>query len=318
MIVSTSVKVRVISGHNLLPCDLTGKSDPYCHLWSEKQIYKTHVIHNSLNPKWDESFVFSVDNPKDEHITLEMYDHDTFGSDDVMGGTYIPLHGLTMNVENIFTFPLSSQGEVTVGLTAIGFDTSGKSPQESVSIAISEGKQVDPTQIPVFRPPQDFRIADPKKFYSKQKCNHSCGSIQLFLDKPYYLGGEVVRGRVELIITTAVQADALKIKWSGREKTLIENTVTRDNRTVTEKYHGKKTFFKDTTVLVRIDGNVLVVGTHSFLFEYQLPNDLPGVYYEKYKEFDKDKIKGIIGSSFFLSFLTWHGYNLIKTNFMFQ
>jgi len=211
----------------------------------------------------------------------------------------IPLMGLTMNVEKVLSYPLSSQGTVTVGMTAISFDTSGLHPMQSAEVAMSEGKTIDPTQVPVFAPPQNFEIKDPAKFYEKQRYNHRCGWIQLFLNKPYYLAGEIIAGRVDLNLTTPVQANAVKIKWTGWEKTYIENTVhwtdaDGNSHTRVDVYKDDKTFFKADTLLVAINGGVMAPGMHSFAFQFQLPPGIPGIYFEKYKEFDGDKIKAAI------------------------
>jgi hypothetical protein len=48
----------------------------------------------------------------------------------------------------------------------------------------------------------------------------------LVLDKPYYLSGEIVTGRVDLDVYHTIDARAVLIKWKGFERTLIENTVT--------------------------------------------------------------------------------------------
>lgn len=48
--------------------------------------------------------------------------------------------------------------------------------------------------------------------------------VQLFLDKSYYLGGEVINGTVKLILNrpVACKRDGLIIKFTGYSKTYIE------------------------------------------------------------------------------------------------
>jgi len=141
----------------------------------------------------------------------------------------------------------------------------------------------------------------------------------MFFNKPYYLGGEVIVGRVDLNLTAPVQAKELKIKWKGYEKTYIENTIRVDNHTGaygspvvynpaphvnvgagipgrgpgyrTEIYKDEKTFFKSVSTLAAINGGILAPGTWSWNFQFQLPPNLPSVFYDKHVEFDGDKIK---------------------------
>jgi len=135
-------------------------------------------------------------------------------------------------------------------------------------------------------------VEDPKKFYVLNKHNHRAGWIQLAMDKPYYIGGEIIRGTVTLNLNQNIPAHAVKIKWQGYEKTYIENTV--DNRT--DHYKGDKIFFKTETILFAVPTGTTIIsaGTHIWNFTFNLPPDLPSSFFEKYIEFDGDKIKGAI------------------------
>jgi len=141
-------------------------------------------------------------------------------------------------------------------------------------------------------------VKDPSKFYGKSVQRHKAGTIQLFLNKPYYLAGEVILGRVDLILSAPVVAKEVKIKWKGFEKTYIENTVVERNGDQTrlrrDIYKDDKTFFKQDLVLAPVNGGILAPGLWSFQFQYQLPPDLPGVFFDKHTEFDGDKIKAAI------------------------
>lgn len=48
-------------------------------------------------------------------------------------------------------------------------------------------------------------------------------------------------------------------------------------------------------MLAQVNGGTLAPGTWTWQFQYQLPPDLPGVFFTKHKEFDGDKIKAAIG-----------------------
>jgi Ca2+-dependent lipid-binding protein len=54
--------------------------------------FQTVVVAGSLNPKWNQSFKFQLDdNPYDDEIECEVFDWDADGEDDTMGHFTIPL-----------------------------------------------------------------------------------------------------------------------------------------------------------------------------------------------------------------------------------
>ncbi|CAN6250380.1 unnamed protein product [Urochloa humidicola] len=77
------LSVTVISGEDLPAMDMNGKSDPYVvlSLKKTKTKYKTRVVNESLNPVWNQTFDFVVEDGLHDMIILEMYDHDTFRRD---------------------------------------------------------------------------------------------------------------------------------------------------------------------------------------------------------------------------------------------
>jgi hypothetical protein len=108
------------------------------------------------------------------------------------------------------------------------------------------------------------------------------GTIQLFLDKPAYLSGDIVSGRADLSVTSNVVAQSLMIKWKGFERTkmskletYVENEQTHVRTVwVTEN----RDFFKQAIPLCNFGSQVVVPGTYSYNFKFQLPHNLPGVF----------------------------------------
>merc|ERR1712000_525593 len=99
------------------------------------------------------------------------------------------------------------------------------------------------------------------------------GTIDLVLSKPYYLGGELVTGVVNLQIVAPIQANKICVKFKGVERTKIENTV----------------------VYTDAEGNMQTrQDAYKLPFQFQLPAQLPGVFYDERKESDGDKIKAAI------------------------
>ncbi|KAL6991975.1 ADP-ribosylation factor GTPase-activating protein agd12 [Sarracenia purpurea var. burkii] len=77
------LKVKVLRGTNLAIRDMLS-SDPYVVLTLGQQKVQTSIIKSNLNPVWDEELMLSV--PQDfGSVKLQVYDHDTFSADDIMG-----------------------------------------------------------------------------------------------------------------------------------------------------------------------------------------------------------------------------------------
>lgn len=58
-----SIIVHLKEGRALKICDRNGKSDPYAILNIGKQTFKSKVMKRTVNPKWDETFIFTVIDP---------------------------------------------------------------------------------------------------------------------------------------------------------------------------------------------------------------------------------------------------------------
>ncbi|KAM7477242.1 hypothetical protein LguiB_024485 [Lonicera macranthoides] len=77
------LSVTVISAEDLAPTDLMGKADPYVVITMKKTQTKnkTRVVNDNLNPVWNQSFDFLVEDGLHDMLVLEVWDHDTFGKD---------------------------------------------------------------------------------------------------------------------------------------------------------------------------------------------------------------------------------------------
>ncbi|KAI9125670.1 hypothetical protein K1719_003088 [Acacia pycnantha] len=77
------LSVTVISAEDLPPADLMGKADPFVVLTMKKteNKNKTRVVNDNLNPVWNQTFDFVVEDGLHDMLMAEVYDHDTFGKD---------------------------------------------------------------------------------------------------------------------------------------------------------------------------------------------------------------------------------------------
>ncbi|GMI81912.1 ARF-GAP domain 12 [Hibiscus trionum] len=86
------LKVKVVKGTNLAIRDMM-TSDPYVILTLGQQTVQTTVKPSDLNPVWNEELMLSVPNNY-RPVKLQVYDHDTFSADDIMGEAEIDIQPL--------------------------------------------------------------------------------------------------------------------------------------------------------------------------------------------------------------------------------
>ncbi|ETN85837.1 C2 domain protein, partial [Necator americanus] len=91
--------VTILEAHGLPAMDRNGMSDPYvkiCILPERKQKYETKIIRNSLNPVYNETFLFSLpfNELQSKTLMLTVYDYDRLSKDDKMGQLSIPLESI--------------------------------------------------------------------------------------------------------------------------------------------------------------------------------------------------------------------------------
>jgi len=102
-----SLSVHIKRATGLRKADTFGKSDPYCKAtWAGNAdtAEQTRVIDNTLEPEWDETFVFKVsqaaadaakgqNDTADSTLLLQVYDEDT-GSDELLGVVSLSLRAI--------------------------------------------------------------------------------------------------------------------------------------------------------------------------------------------------------------------------------
>ncbi|XP_056162488.1 synaptotagmin-5 isoform X1 [Syzygium oleosum] len=107
VIVRGVLSITVISAEDLPPTDLMGKADPYIVVSMKKSGMrnKTRVVNDSLNPVWNQTFDFVVEDGLHDMLIIEIWDHDTFGKD-YMGRCILTLTRVILEGEYKDSFPL--------------------------------------------------------------------------------------------------------------------------------------------------------------------------------------------------------------------
>ncbi|XP_078076409.1 E3 ubiquitin-protein ligase NEDD4-like isoform X18 [Mustelus asterias] len=110
---SRVLRVKVISGIDLAKKDIFGASDPYVKLSlyvadenRELALIQTKTIKKTLNPKWNEEFLFRV-NPQNHRLLFEVFDENRLTRDDFLGQVDVPLNHLPAEdpaLERPYTF----------------------------------------------------------------------------------------------------------------------------------------------------------------------------------------------------------------------
>jgi len=113
----SSLAIRIIKATNLPVMDLFGLTDPFvkcCLLPDRKRKLETKVKRKTLNPHWNERFMFqglSIDKIKHRVLSLQVYDYDRFSRNDPIGDVFLPLKDLQLNQEDYHSIDLTeSQG----------------------------------------------------------------------------------------------------------------------------------------------------------------------------------------------------------------
>eukprot|EP00899_Mesostigma_viride_P003815 jgi/Mesvir1/13434/Mv16506-RA.3 len=90
--------VTLLRGKDLTPMDMNGKADPYVimKLSGSSEIKRSKVCKKTLNPVWNETFEFMVNNPAREKLLVEVWDKDFLGKE-FMGQVEVDLADVVRN-----------------------------------------------------------------------------------------------------------------------------------------------------------------------------------------------------------------------------
>ncbi|CAN6838998.1 unnamed protein product [Brassica oleracea] len=85
VIVRGVLSVTVVAAEDLPAVDFMGKADPFVVITLKKSEVKskTRVVPDSLNPVWNQTFDFVVEDALHDLLILEVWDHDKFGKDKI-------------------------------------------------------------------------------------------------------------------------------------------------------------------------------------------------------------------------------------------
>ncbi|XP_036340157.1 synaptotagmin-5-like isoform X1 [Rhagoletis pomonella] len=110
------LSVHLIEAHNLQPRDFSGTADPYAKvrlLPEKKNFWQTRIHKRTLNPIFDEDFVFEENTNVIDKRTIEilLYDFDAYSRHVCIGGAQIPLSNIDLTEKVELWTPLGPCAE---------------------------------------------------------------------------------------------------------------------------------------------------------------------------------------------------------------
>ncbi|EGG20190.1 pleckstrin domain-containing protein [Cavenderia fasciculata] len=104
--VSGQLSCTIVKGRSLTAKDLTGTSDPFAIAKIEGQQSKTQTIYKTLNPSWNESFVFYI-SKNQGYFYILVWDEDKYSASDFIGKAVIPLSALPQGQDSLLYLPMT-------------------------------------------------------------------------------------------------------------------------------------------------------------------------------------------------------------------
>ena len=97
---SGKLKVKVLHGRKLVNKETLQTSDPYCMIEIAGKQQKTKHLTNSLNPDWNEVFVFDVPSGYNT-LALSIWDKNMLKKDVFMGHGFVSIDDCKKNQETL-------------------------------------------------------------------------------------------------------------------------------------------------------------------------------------------------------------------------
>lgn len=115
--------LRIVEARNLPDVETFGKIDPYCTVELEGKQWRTSVVDNTENPRFDEVFKFHVADENSSQLRFCLWNKNTM-SDDFLGQYHMSISGLKQGEvkdEWVLLQQCKSNAELHVRLMAVDF-----------------------------------------------------------------------------------------------------------------------------------------------------------------------------------------------------
>ncbi|XP_022107445.1 phospholipid transfer protein C2CD2L-like isoform X3 [Acanthaster planci] len=181
--------VKVIKANGLRERDGTSASDPYCVVTIDQpsQKHKTNIIRNTVNPFWDEHFLFELNNYSSE-LRFEVFDRDRMLRDEFLGEAVICLDSLERNPSSRQIIPLQgrlSESDNIKGSLTVEFVFS-LSPEETESEMLKRFVYCPPELSPEPSPKERFLFPGDRGWEADERFLFMEPADQVWMDTSGY------------------------------------------------------------------------------------------------------------------------------------
>jgi len=213
--------VSVIGASGLLAVDKNGKSDPFVILRIGKIAKKTKVIPKSLDPAWNEAFLFPLTGEwQKEDLKFSVFDHNLIEKNNILGGfdfSFKPFADLPFDDPKLHTIDL--QGEGAKGSLTFVFSIHKDKPKrESFNLHDKFHKKIE---IPGIEVDDDIDVEGKRGKLGLSRPHLPDVDIHLpkFKSPKFGLRGKKEIGEMD------VEFDEGKQVWTARQVLMFESTV---------------------------------------------------------------------------------------------
>jgi hypothetical protein len=158
----------VLNGARNLPKKSLGRSpDPIVEMSIGGSRQKSNYKSSTVNPVWNETFMFNINNPQTDSLFIQLFDYETIGDNILMGNVSIRVNELARGVPESKELTLSKlkSGTLYITLTAEDFGMGGNTSQQ----APQYNPSVQGTQQYHQRPPSMTNLHQQQQPYQPQQ-----------------------------------------------------------------------------------------------------------------------------------------------------
>ena len=255
--------IKIIEAKNLESKDFNGLSDPFCQITVGNTTKKSKTIPTTLNPKFNEHFVFDCD-PNVRHVEVMIFDEDLTSSPDFMGVVMIPIYDLFDgdNIEDWFELGKRTSksslvsGKIKIEISIFGYAGINSNLQRlfrhiqkgiGQQLEMSYDNDQSVSKYPIYFPPleierlEDFcgNVAISCRYFQNKVINR--GALILTNCRLIFISNSRAnKSNIGDLSTVIYLPQIVKLKKSGNSDDNCFEIITSDGRTMALVFDNDK------------------------------------------------------------------------------